>query len=110
MSANPEEEAPVATLEEGDPKGLSLKEAEELATGTDSEAESYATGNSSGEEFDPEGRATNFLQDHSVLQGKDTKPRACRHLTTSVADRNLRPRPSRALQQVPVDPPRGCRG
>ena len=74
VSANSEEEAPVATLEEGDPKGLSLEEAEEITTGTDSEAESYATGNSSGEEFDPEGGATSFLQDHSVLQGKDTKP------------------------------------
>ena len=77
--ANPEEEAFVATLEEGDPKGLSFEEADELATETDSEAESYATGNSSGEEFDPEGRATSFLQDHSVLQGKDTKPWVCRH-------------------------------
>ena len=99
-SANPEEEALVATLEEGDPKGLSLEEAEELATGTDSEAESYATGNSSGEEFDPEGRATSFLQDQSVLQGKDTKPWAYRHLTTTVADRNLRPRPSRVEEPI----------
>jgi len=74
VSTNPEEEVPVATLEEGDPKGLSLEEAEDTNPGTDSEAESYATGNSSGEEFNPEGGATSFLQDHSVLQGKGNKP------------------------------------
>ena len=60
MSTNSEEEVPVATLEEGDPKGLSLEEAEDTNPGTDSEAESYATGNSSGEEFDPEGGSHKF--------------------------------------------------
>ncbi len=72
VSTNSEEEAPVATLEEGDPKVLSLEEAEDTNPGTDSEAESYLTGNSSGEEFNPEGGATSFLQDHSVLQGNAT--------------------------------------
>ena len=69
----------MATLEEGDPKKNSLEEACELATESDSEAESYGTGNSSGEEFDPEGRAASFLQDDSVLQGKGAMPRALRH-------------------------------
>ena len=55
VSANSEEEAPVATLEEGDPKGLSLEEAEDTNPGTDSEAESFATGNSSGEESTQKG-------------------------------------------------------
>ena len=55
VSTNSEEEAPVATLEEGDPKVLSLEEAEDTNPGSDSEAESYLTGNSSGEEFNPKG-------------------------------------------------------
>ena len=76
--ANPEEEAFVATLEEGDPKQNSLEEACELATESDSEAESYASVNSSGEKFDPEGRAASFLQDHSVLQGKGAMPKTLR--------------------------------
>ena len=66
--ANPEEEALVDTLEEGDPKKNSLEEAGELATELDSEAESYTTGNSSGEEFNPEGSAASFLQ-HISEQG-----------------------------------------
>ena len=52
----------------------SLEEAEDTNPETESEAESFATGNSSGEEFDPEGGAISFLQDHSVLQGKCNKP------------------------------------
>ena len=70
VSTNSEEEEPVATLEEGDPKVLSLEEAEDTNTGSDSEAESYLTGNSSGEEFNPEGGTASFLQDHSALQGR----------------------------------------
>ena len=66
--ANPEEEALVDTLEEGDPKKNSLEEAGELATDLDSEAESDTTGNSSGEEFNPEGSAARLLQ-HTGDQG-----------------------------------------
>ena len=76
--ANPEEEALVDTLEEGDPKKNSLEEAGELATELDSEAESDTTGNSSGEEFNPEGSAASFLQ-HNSEQGKRALPKAYRH-------------------------------